>query len=145
MYYCPRCGNCTQYGELFVFFKTTRLLVLKMIKEGKIKQNEQKLCFICEELEKLKSKKQAAIQEKSIVSYCFSCFDLQINGIWQMFTFEQKQNLSKILRNNFYFNGGVPMECPSCVEINSFIKERRENVYNDSFKPFDGRKKVEKI
>jgi len=140
VYYCPNCGNCTQYGALAVFFKKTRLLILKMIKEGQIKKDEQKFCFICEEAKRKNSPKELP-STTPLVNSCVECFDLQINGIWQRFTYEQKENLRKaFLIGSMYVNGEAIKECPSCVGINYFVRERTENVYKDSFKPFERRK-----
>ena len=141
IYYCPRCGNATAYGVLGVSFKVTRLLILKMIKENQIKKDEQKLCFICEEIEKIKNSPKELYFTTPLVNSCVECFDLQINGIWQRFTCKQKENLRKaFLIGSMYINGEAIKECPSCVGINYFVRERTENVYKDSFKPFDGRK-----
>lgn len=71
-----------------------------------------------------------------VVNSCVECFDLQIDGIWQRFTHEQRGNLRKaFLSGSLYFNGEAISDCRSCVEIKAFMRERTENVYNDSFKP----------
>jgi len=116
-----------------------------MIKEGQIKKDEQKFCFICEEAKRKNSPKELP-STTSLVNSCVGCFDLQINGIWQRFTYEQKENLRKaFLIGSMYINGEATRECPHCQMVNSFVRERMENLLNDNFKPFDGRKKVEKI
>jgi len=111
-----------------------------MIKEGQIKKDEQKFCFICEEAKRKNSPKELP-STTPLVNSCVECFDLQINGIWQRFTYEQKENLRKaFLIGSMYVNGEAIKECPSCVGINYFVRERTENVYKDSFKPFERRK-----
>ena len=76
-----------------------------------------------------------------VVNSCVECFDLQINGIWQRFTCKQREDLRRaFLIGSLYVSGEAIRECPSCVGINAFARERMENVCNDSYKPFDGRK-----
>ena len=142
VYYCPNCGNCIQYGEFFLFFKKTRLLILKMIKDGQIKQEEQRFCFICEEAKKRRNSKEKITTGPLVVNSCVECFDLQINGTWQRFISEQRESLRRaFLAGSLYVNGEAISECPSCVETNAFVRERTENVYNDSYKPFERRGK----
>lgn len=131
IYYCPGCGNCTQYRELFVFFKETRMLILKMIRDGQIKKDEQKLCLICEDRIKrnYKNKIISVISRTSVISSCVECFDLQINGVWQRFTFEQRENLrGAFLTGSLYINGEAIRECPSCLKTKIFARERKENL-----------------
>lgn len=144
VYYCPSCGNVTVCGKIEIFGssfeeqeKVTKS-VKKKIEEGNISLEEQKLCFICEEAERRRSFfREKIISGLSVVNSCVECFDLEINGVWQKFTHEQRGNLRKSFLNcSLYVNGEAVMECPSCVEIKAFVLLRTENVYNDSFNLF---------
>lgn len=143
IYYCPNCRNVTEYGEFRFLSKQTRLLISKRIKDGQIKQDEQKLCLICEERIKrnFKEKIISGISGATVVNSCVECFDLQIKGVWQRFTHKQKENLRKVfLTGSLYINGEAIKECPFCLETKNFARERIENIYNDSYKTFYGRK-----
>lgn len=122
IYYCPGCGSFIVYGKLEVLYKQTRLLTLKMIKEGKIKADEQKFCFICEK--RREQSKEKIVSSQSVVNSCVECFDLQIDGMWQGFTPEQRGNLRKaFLSGSLYFNGEAILECPSCIERKAFMRD----------------------
>ena len=143
VYYCPRCGNATVYGMIEIFGdsfekqeKITKT-VKEIILEGRVPLEEQKLCIICEEAEKRRDFKKLEKGQESII-YCINCFDLRINGIWQKFTFLQKENLRlAFLKGILFLDGEAIDECSRCVEINAFVRERKENVLNESYKPFD--------
>lgn len=145
VYYCPGCGNATICGKIEIFGdsfekqeKITKI-IKKRILEGRVPLEEQKLCFICEEAEKRRDFKKLENGQESII-YCINCFDLRIDGIWQKFTFFQKENLRSVfLKGLLFLEGDAIDECPHCVEISIFVRERMINFCNDSYKPFERR------
>ena len=145
IFYCPGCGNATVYGmieissDYFEKQKNITKTVKERILEGGIPLEEQKLCIICKEAKKRRDFKKLENRQESVI-YCINCFDLKIDGIWQKFTFLQKENLRlAFLKDILFLNGEAINECPRCVEINTFVRERTENVYDDSYKPFERR------
>ena len=130
VYYCPKCGNTTIHGAIEIFgssfekHENVTRIVKKRIKEGKICLDEQKICFVCEEVERRRNFKEKIVSTlSSVVNSCVECFDLQINGVWQRFTYEQKENLRKaFLIGSLYINGESVKECLHCQIVNSFAR-----------------------
>ena len=146
VYYCPRCGNTIVYGIIEIFGssfeeheKVTKTVKGK-INKGEISLDEQKICFFCEEMERRRDSKKLEKGKQNLIYYCKNCFDWRINDVWQGFTFQQKENLRlAFLENILFLDGEAIDECPRCVEINAFVRERTKNVYDDSYKPFERR------
>ena len=139
IYYCPNCGNATVLGVIEIFGQSfeAQERITKTVKEkidnGGISPDEQKLCFICEEAEKRRYSKKLEKGQQNLI-YCMNCFDWRISDVWQKFTFPQKESLRLLfLKRDLYLNADSVDECPRCVEINAFARERTANVCNDSY------------
>lgn len=133
IYYCPNCGNVMEYGRLQLMSKGVRSFIKNAITEGRIKEEEQRLCIFCEGM----GKKQLSIpQHEQQISYCKSCSDLEYKGIWQRFDYLTKGLFKGLIEVGRLRVDSVVEKCPTCIDNEKFVVERKANLYNDSYKPF---------